>query len=180
MEKIMSPTINGMAAEGRQFVGVLYAGLMIRNGEPYLLEYNCRFGDPETQPIIMRLKSDLVEVLDAAINGTLQKVSLEWDPRPAVCVVLASGGYPGDYEKGKVIRGLSDAQSFKDVEVFHAGTVLKEGDYITNGGRVLGVTALGNDYTSAIKNAYDAAQKISWDGMHYRRDIGRRAIKRDS
>jgi len=181
MNKIILPTIRGMAAEGRAFTGVLYAGLMIRDGNPKLLEFNCRFGDPETQPIMMRMKTDLVGVIDAAINGTLDKIKLEWDKRPAVCVVIASGGYPGGYEKGKVIRGLSDALNLNDVTVFHAGTSLKEGEYLTNGGRVLGVTAKGADIAAAIKNAYAAVEKISWDGAHYRKDIGHRAlVNRDS
>lgn len=181
MNKIILPTIRGMADEGREFSGVLYAGLMIRDGNPMLLEFNCRFGDPETQPIMMRLNTDIVDVIEAAINGTLDKIELEWDLRPSVCVVMASGGYPGNYEKGKVIRGLTDARSSVDVAVFHAGTSFRDGEYRTNGGRVLGVTALGDDITAAIKNAYDAVEKISWDGMHYRRDIGRRAlVNRDS
>lgn len=177
MKKIMVPAVGGMAKDGREFVGVLYAGLMIRNGEPKVLEFNCRFGDPETQPIMMRLKTDLVDVMEAAVNGTLNNIELEWDGRPAVCVVLAAGGYPGGYEKGAHIKGLSEAASLADTAVFHAGTSEKEGSCVTNGGRVLGVTALGNDIASAIRNAYDAVGKISWEGMHFRRDIGKRALR---
>lgn len=177
MKKIMVPAVGGMAKDGREFVGVLYAGLMIRNGEPKVLEFNCRFGDPETQPIMMRLKTDLVDVMEAAVNGTLNKIELEWDSRPAVCVVLAAQGYPGSYEKGSSIRGLNEADGLADTAVFHAGTTEKEGVVVTSGGRVLGVTALGEDIASAIKNAYAAVEKISWEGMHYRKDIGRRALK---
>ncbi len=177
MSEVMKPAVRGMAAEGRAFAGVLYAGLMIKDGRFNVLEFNCRFGDPETQPIMMRLKTDLVDLIEAAIDGTLGKVKPEWDKRPSVCVVMASGGYPGDYEKGKPIRGLADAESQPDVTVFHAGTTFRDGDYLTNGGRVIGVTALGTDIASAIKNAYDAAEKISWEGAHYRKDIGRRALK---
>jgi len=177
MNEIMLPTVRGMAKEGREFVGTLYAGLMIKDGRPKLLEFNCRFGDPETQPVMMRMRTDLVDVIDAAMNRTLDRVKLEWDPRPAVCVVMASAGYPGDYEKGKVIRGLSGAQDLHDTAVFHAGTTFKNGDYLTSGGRVLGVTALGDDIASAIGNAYAAVDKISWEGAHYRKDIGRRALK---
>jgi len=176
VEQIMLPAIRGMAEEGLPFMGVLYAGLMIRDGNPSLLEFNCRFGDPETQPIMMRLKSDLVDVIEAAIDGKLNQVDLKWDPRPAVCIVLASGGYPGDYEKGRVIRGLPEVNQLCDVVAFHSGTAIKDGEYVTNGGRVLGVTAIGDDIPRAIKNAYDAVLKVSWEGMHYRRDIGQRAL----
>jgi phosphoribosylamine--glycine ligase len=176
MKKIMVPAVNGMAKDGRAFVGVLYAGLMIRNGEPKVLEFNCRFGDPETQPIMMRLKTDLVDVMEAAVNGTLNKIELEWDSRPAVCIVLAAQGYPGSYEKGSLIHGLDDADGLTDTAVFHAGTTVTEGGVVTSGGRVLGVTALGGDIASAIKNAYAAAGKISWEGMYYRKDIGKRAL----
>lgn len=177
MNQVVKPVIKGMTAEGRPFVGVLYAGLMIREGNINVLEFNCRFGDPETQPIMMRLKTDLVDAIEAAIGGTLDKIKLEWDNHPSVCVVMASGGYPESYEKGKVIRGLSDAKSLPDVTVFHAGTILKDGEYLTSGGRVLGVTALGSDIAHAIKNAYTAVEKITWEGMQYRKDIGRRAIE---
>lgn len=176
LDEIMVPTIRGMASEGRKFVGILYAGLMIKNGRPFVLEFNCRFGDPETQPIMMRLKSDLIEIIEAAIDGRLNKNIINWDIASAVCVVLSAKGYPGEYKKGDVIKGLSDLKDARNIKVFHSGTLRKEGDYITNGGRVLGVTALGNNISDAIKNAYGAVAKISWNGMHYRKDIGRKAL----
>ncbi|MBI4126185.1 MAG: phosphoribosylamine--glycine ligase, partial [Deltaproteobacteria bacterium] len=176
MDRIMLPAIRGMVTEGRPFTGVLYAGLMVCRGEPFLLEFNVRFGDPETQPLMMRLKNDFVDVLVASVNGTLDHIHLEWDPRPAVCVVMASGGYPGDYEKGKVIRGLADASVLPDVHVFHAGTAKQGTNVVTSGGRVVDVTALGKNYGEAINAAYAAVEKISWDGCHYRKDIGKRAL----
>lgn len=175
MERIMLPTVRGMVTEGMPFVGVLYAGLMIKNGEPYVLEYNVRFGDPETEPLMMKLKSDLCEVLNAAVTGTLNNISLEWDARPAACVVMASGGYPGAYEKGKVIAGLNIAEKEGDVCVFHAGTKRVGKDVVTDGGRVLAVTALGTDMSDAINRAYAAVECIHFDGVHYRKDIGYRA-----
>lgn len=177
MEEIMVPTVKAMAQEGHPYKGVLYGGLIIKGGEPKVLEFNCRFGDPEAQPILMRLKTDLVDVIEAAIDGRLSKLKLEWDDRAAVCVVLASKGYPGKYEKGKVIKGLDLVEKMQDVMVFHAGTALKDGKYVTAGGRVLGVTALGKTIKEAIDRAYDAVEKISWEGMHYRRDIGQKALK---
>jgi len=176
MEKIILPTARGMVTEGMPFVGVLYAGLMIKDDEPKVLEYNVRFGDPETQALLMRLKTDLVDVFDATTNGLLNQVSLSWDPRPAVCVVMAAGGYPGTYEKGKAISGLEEAAKMDDVAVFHAGTKCKGDQVVTNGGRVLGVTALGDDYQGVIDRAYEAVNKISWDGIHFRRDIGNKAL----
>ncbi len=174
---IMKPAVRAMSQLGRTYTGVLYAGLMINGGQPSVLEFNARFGDPETQPLMARLKSDLGEVLTATLEERLDEVKLEWDPRPAVCVVMASGGYPGSYEKGKVIEGLEDAQAMEDVVVFHAGTK-KQGDgIVTSGGRVLGVTALGDDIRPAIDRAYEAVSKISWEGVHYRKDIGARAPK---
>ena len=178
VETVIRPTVEGLAREGTPYVGVLYAGLMIQDGRPKVLEFNCRFGDPECQPIVMRMKGDLVPVLEACIDGTLDRVSLEWDPRPAVCVVMASGGYPGSYTKGHAIRGLDEAARLDDVVVFHAGT-RREGDrVVTAGGRVLGVTALGEDIPGAIRRAYEAVERISWEGVHYRRDIGRKALRR--
>lgn len=175
MERIMLPASRGMVTEGMPFTGVLYAGLMVKDGEPRVLEFNVRFGDPETQSLMMRLKTDLVDVLESSISGTLNKVSLGWDPRPAVCVVMASGGYPGNYENGRVISGLDEAANLPDVKVFHAGTK-KDGDKIlTNGGRVLGVAALGLDTQNAISRAYEAVGKISWEGVHFRRDIGQKS-----
>ncbi len=177
MGEIMVPTVNAMAAEGMPYKGVLYGGLIIKEGQPKVLEFNCRFGDPEAQPILMRLRTDLLDVVEAASAGRLQELQLDWDERAAVCVVLASKGYPGKYEKGKVIKGLEEAEKMKDVMVFHAGTALKNGKYVTAGGRVLGVTALGSTIKEAIERAYEAVSKISWEGMHYRRDIGQKALK---
>jgi len=178
METIMLPTIRAMASEGRKYRGVLYAGLMIRDGRPKVLEFNARFGDPETQPLLMRLKSDLLPVLEATLDGSIGKIHPEWDRRPAVCVVMASGGYPGSYAKGKVISGLDEAARVPGAFVFHAGTALKDGKVVTSGGRVLGVTAVGNGIREAIETAYQAAGKITWEGAQYRRDIGRKALNR--
>ncbi|NPA25805.1 MAG: phosphoribosylamine--glycine ligase [Deltaproteobacteria bacterium] len=179
MNDIMIPTVKALAAEGCKYRGILYAGLMIKDGIPKVLEFNARFGDPETQPILMRLKSDLLPILEACISGHLAKTIVEWDERPAVCVAMASGGYPGEYEKGKVISGLNLAARLKDVMVFHAGTAKNEEDkIITNGGRVLGVTAVGDDIPKAIEKAYHAVAKISWEGAHYRTDIGKKALRR--
>jgi len=180
MNEIMIPTVKAMAAEGRPYKGVLYAGLMIDGDTPRVLEFNGRFGDPEAQPLLMRLKTDLVEIMEAVIDERLDRVRIETDPRAAVCVVMASGGYPGAYEKGKTIEGLEDAAAMEDVVVFHAGT-RREGDCIvTSGGRVLGVTALGDDISAAIHKAYQAVSKIHWDGVHYRKDIGAKALKKQA
>jgi phosphoribosylamine--glycine ligase len=176
MEKILRPMIQGMWEEGRPYRGVLYAGLMIREGQPKVLEFNARFGDPETQPALMRMKGDIVPVLEACMKGTLSQCRIEWDERAAVCVVMASKGYPGDYEKGKAIKGLQEVSRMEDVFVFHAGTASKEGQIVTNGGRVLGVTGLGEDIHRAIERTYEAVKKISWDGVHYRTDIGQKAL----
>ncbi|MCH7556980.1 MAG: phosphoribosylamine--glycine ligase [Planctomycetes bacterium] len=175
--EIFVPVVDGMNRNGTPYKGVLYAGLMITGGGPRVLEFNVRFGDPETQPILARLKSDLLEVLLAVCDGTLDQVTLEWDRRPAVCVVMASGGYPGDYEKGKKILGLEEAQQLEDVIVFHAGTKDMDGDIVTNGGRVLGVTALGQTIRDAKERAYRAVDKIKFDGAYCRRDIADKAIK---
>jgi phosphoribosylamine--glycine ligase len=178
MEKIMIPTVRGMAKEGREYQGVLYAGLMIKDEKARVLEFNARFGDPEAQPLLMRMKSDLIPVLEATIDKKLAGQKIQWEERPSVCVVMASGGYPGSYEKGKPISGLRDAAKVRDAFVFHAGTALKGGRVVTNGGRVLGVTALGSGIQEAIQRAYEAAAKISWEGVYYRKDIGRKAIQR--
>jgi phosphoribosylamine--glycine ligase len=178
MERIVLPTVKGMAAEGHPYRGVLYAGLMIQEGEPRVLEFNARLGDPEAQPLLVRMASDLVPVLEAAIEGRLHEVDIAWRPEPAVCVVLAAGGYPGPYEKGRPITGLRAAGRLKDVAVFHAGTALQQGRVVTAGGRVLGVTALGNPLSAAIDRAYQAVRKIRWEGMHFRTDIGRKALVR--
>ncbi len=178
MDQVMIPTVKAMAAEGRAYRGLLYAGLMINRGEPRVLEFNARFGDPEAQPLLMRMESDLLPILEAVIDGRLHEVGIEWKPEPAVCVVMASGGYPGAYEKGKVISGLRAASRLKDVVVFHAGTALAGGKVVTSGGRVLGVTAIGKDVSEAIARAYRAVEKIRWDGAHFRTDIGKKALNR--
>jgi phosphoribosylamine--glycine ligase len=175
--EILVPVVDGMNRNGSPYKGVLYAGVMITGGGPRVLEFNVRFGDPETQPILIRLKSDLLEVLLAVCDGTLDRITLEWDRRPAVCVVMASGGYPGDYEKGKKIIGLQEAQQIEDVVVFHAGTKDVNGDIVTNGGRVLGVTALGDTIKQAKQRAYRAVEKIKFDGAYCRSDIADKAIK---
>jgi phosphoribosylamine--glycine ligase len=175
--EILVPVVDCMNRNDTPYKGVLYAGLMITAGGPRVLEFNVRFGDPETQPIIMRLKSDLLEVCNAVCEQKLDQVTLEWDERPAVCVVMASGGYPGDYEKGKVITGINEAEQLKDVVVFHAGTAKKDGKLVTAGGRVLGVTAIGATTADAKKQAYEAVGKISFEGARYRRDIADKAIK---
>ena len=176
--EILVPVVDGMNRNGTPYKGILYAGVMITAGGPRVLEFNVRFGDPETQPILMRLKSDLLEVLLAVCDGKLDEVTLEWDPRPAVCVVMASGGYPGSYEKGKEITGLENAKQLKDVIVFHAGTAIQNGNIVTAGGRVLGVTALGQDITQAKAKAYEAVDSIGFDGAYCRRDIADKAIKK--
>jgi len=178
MDEIMIPTIKGMASEGRPYRGVLYGGLMIANGQPKVLEFNARFGDPENQPIMMRMKGDIVPLLEACIQGNLRGGIIDWDPRWAVCVVMASKGYPESYEKNKVIRGLDGVREMQDVFVFHAGTARAGGDIVTNGGRVLGVTALGGDARGAIDLAYSAVKRIGWDGVYYRSDIGKKALDR--
>jgi phosphoribosylamine--glycine ligase len=177
LDKIVYRTIDGLVKEGITYKGVLYAGVMITKNGPMTLEFNVRFGDPETQAILPRLKSDLVEIMLAAGEQKLSRLrTLEWDDRPCVCVVCASGGYPGDYEKNKEILGLEDAAGMKDIVVFHAGTKKQGGKILTNGGRVLGVTGLGATIKEAIGRTYQAVEKISFEGMHYRKDIGRRAL----
>ena len=179
MDEVIMPTIRGMAAEGNSYVGFLYAGLMIdADGAPKVIEYNCRFGDPETQPIMMRLQSDLVTLCSAALDGTLDRCKTEWDPRPAVGVVLAAGGYPNDYAKGLPISGL-DAAAKLEGKVFHAGTRLQGDQVVTNGGRVLCATALGNSVTDAQRNAYALARTIQWQDVYMRTDIAYRAIERE-
>lgn len=178
VEKVLVPTVHAMNSEGRRFKGVLYAGLMITGGGARVLEYNVRFGDPETQPILMRLENDLLDVLEAVADGKLAEQELTWTDEPAVCVVMASGGYPGAYEKGKVITGLDAAGAEDDVVVFHAGTSCKGEDVVTSGGRVLGVTALGKDLQGAIDKAYAAVEKIDFEGAQNRTDIGRKGVAR--
>jgi len=177
VKEILVPTIDGMNRCDAPYRGILYAGLMLTQGGPRVLEYNCRFGDPETQPILMRLNSDLLQVMLAVCEGRLDKINLEWDPRPAVCVVISSGGYPGSYEKGKVIEGLDEAAKLKDVVVFHAGTAKRDAQVVTNGGRVLGVTALGDTIAAAKARAYEAVDKIRFEGAYCRRDIADKALK---
>jgi phosphoribosylamine--glycine ligase len=177
MREVILPTIRGMKAEGIPYSGFLYAGLMIgADGVPKVLEFNCRFGDPETQPVMMRLKSDLVELIEAALAGRLDQIEARWDARAALGVVMAAGGYPGSYRQGDVIEGLPPDAA--DAKVFHAGTALKDGKVVTSGGRVLCVTALGANVAAAQKRAYETLNSIRWNGAQYRRDIGYRAIRR--
>jgi phosphoribosylamine--glycine ligase len=171
--EVLEPFISGLVADGLSFQGMLFPGLMMTPEGPKVLEFNCRFGDPETQVLMLRLKSDLLNLIEATIEGTLSSVTPQWDERAAICVVLASGGYPGAIEKGKVIEGIGDDEADPDVVVFHAGTVIKEGRVMTNGGRVLGVTALGSTLDEARAKAYTAADKISFVGKQLRRDIGK-------
>lgn len=179
MKEIIYPTVNGMAAEGNTYVGFLYAGLMIdASGAPKVIEYNCRFGDPETQPIMLRLQSDLVELCLAALKGDLDKTTADWDSRASVGVVLAAGGYPDAYDKGDIISGLPATETPGE-KVFHAGTAQQEGHTVTNGGRVLCATALGNSVLEAQQRAYALAKQISWKGMFYRTDIAYRAVARE-
>jgi phosphoribosylamine--glycine ligase len=180
MKEVMAPTVAGLAAEGIPYVGFLYAGLMIGpDGAPKVLEYNCRLGDPETQPILMRLESDLVELCLRALDGRLAEAAPQWDRRSALGVVMAAGGYPGDYEKGLPIRGLDEVAGVPDTMVFHAGTRLQDGQILTNGGRVLCVTALGETVTQAQAHAYALVERIRWQDAYYRRDIGYRALRRE-
>ena len=173
-DKIMFPLIRAMKAEGRSYQGILYAGLMLTKHGPKILEFNARFGDPETQPLLVRMESDIIPLFEACIDGTLEQCDLKWKPETSVCVVMAAKGYPGSYEKGKEISGLDEAGALPDVVVFHAGTKGESGKVLTNGGRVLGITATGPDTPSAIAKAYEAVSKIKWDGIHYRKDIGAR------
>jgi len=179
MDEIILPTVRGMAEAGMPFKGVLYAGLMITDSGPKLIEYNVRFGDPECQVLMMRLKSDLLPALLATADGVLGNFDLRWRSEPALSVVMASQGYPGDYEKGTVIRGLAEAASDANVEIFHAGTTLRDGEILATGGRVLNVTALGNSVQEAQARAYQAIDKIDWPEGYCRRDIGWRAIERE-
>jgi phosphoribosylamine--glycine ligase len=176
MSEITIPTVKALAAEGHPYHGVLYAGLMINAGEPKVLEFNCRLGDPETQSIFMRMKGDLVPVMKACIDGGLAAVEIAWDPRTAVCVVMASQGYPGSYEKGKVIKGLEVVEGMEGVYCFHAGTRVENGNYLTAGGRILGVTGLGKGIKEAMDVTYRAVAEITWDGAYFRTDIGEKAL----
>ena len=175
-KKVLEPFMRGCVAEGIDYRGLLYPGVMLTKAGPKILEFNARFGDPETQVYLTRLENDLVELLDASVNGTLDKIELKWKPEASVCVVMASGGYPGNYAKGKPILGLAAAAKLPHTKVFHAGTALKNGEIVTNGGRVLGVTALGKDLKAAQAAAYAAVAKIHFDGAHFRRDIAVKAL----
>jgi phosphoribosylamine--glycine ligase len=175
---IARPVVAGMKAEGAEYKGVLYCGLMMTARGPMVLEFNCRFGDPETQPILMRLESDLVEAMEASIEGRTSEGDFKWSNDAAVCVVMASGGYPGSYEAGKRITGLEDAAKLEGIKVFHAGTSKREGEFYTAGGRVLGVTARAAELQTAVQHAYDACAKIGFDGAHYRKDIAARALQK--
>ncbi len=185
MHEVIIPTVNGMAAEGNTYVGFLYAGLMITpEGEPKVVEFNCRFGDPEAQPVMMRLQSDLIELCLTAIKGELDKVTVDFDPRPAVGVVLAAGGYPDSYDKGAIITGLdtnqsADSEQSADSKIFHAGTKEIDGEIVTNGGRVLCATAIADNVILAQQAAYSLVDQISWDEVYYRTDIAYRAIERE-
>jgi phosphoribosylamine--glycine ligase len=178
-QTILVPTVHALKRGRRPFRGVLYAGIIVTNQGSRVLEFNCRFGDPETQPLLMRLRTDLVDLIEAVVDGKLEDFAedrLEWDPRPAVCVVMASQGYPGSYAKGKVISGLDEAAALPDVKVFHSGTKLENGIVVTDGGRVLGVTALGNTLALAKERAYEAVKVISFPGAFYRTDIADKAL----
>jgi phosphoribosylamine--glycine ligase len=175
---IARPVVEGMKAEGAEFKGVLYCGLMMTARGPMVLEFNCRFGDPETQPILMRLESDLVDALEASIAGRVSEGDFKWSRDASVCVIMASGGYPGTFEVGKKITGLDEAAAVDGVKVFHAGTTKRGGEFYTAGGRVLGVSARAADLETAVERAYEACEKIHFDGAHYRKDIAARAMKK--
>jgi phosphoribosylamine---glycine ligase len=174
---VARPVVAGMKAESAEYKGILYCGIMMTARGPMVLEFNCRFGDPETQPIMMRMESDLLEAIEASIEGRVSDGDFRWSSDPAICVVMASGGYPSSYEAGKAITGIEDADRMYGVKVFHAGTNRRDGAYYTSGGRVLGVTARGSDLADAVERAYDAAMKIRFDGMQYRKDIAARGLK---
>jgi phosphoribosylamine--glycine ligase len=178
MAEIVLPTIRAMQDEGAPYQGVLYVGLMITRAGPRVVEFNCRFGDPECQAILPRFNGDLLPLLAAVADGHGLPAALKWHADASVCVVLASGGYPGKYETGQAIRGVEEAERVAGVHVFHAGTVMRDGHLVTAGGRVLGVQALGHDIKEAITRAYAAVARIKWRGMHCRKDIGRRAVGR--
>jgi phosphoribosylamine--glycine ligase len=178
--EVLAPLLAGLKKKRIHYRGVVYVGLMIGKDGPRVLEFNARFGDPECQPIMMRLKSDLIPLLEATIDGKLHEVVADWHDDPALCVVLTANGYPGAYDKGKEIHGLDQLKNWSDGFVFHAGTAKEQDRWLTSGGRVLGVTARGKNIASAVENVYRAVGKISWDGMHYRKDIAQRAIKKVS
>ncbi|MFP4105241.1 MAG: phosphoribosylamine--glycine ligase [Phycisphaerae bacterium] len=177
--EVLVPIVDAMRRDFGRYEGILYAGLMLTPGGPKVIEFNCRFGDPECQPLMMRLKGDLVAAMKAVCEHKLDEVDLAIDPRPSVCVVMSSGGYPGEYKKGHVISGIDQADAMDDVKVFHAGTAERNGKIVNNGGRVLGVTAVGDTIADAKKRAYEAVAKISWEDCYYRKDIADKAIKQD-
>lgn len=178
LNNIMKKTVSGMKQDGRLIKGIIYAGIMICNGAPYVLEFNCRFGDPETQPLLYRMKSDLLPYLEASVNGNLRSLNpIQWEDGYSVCVVMSSGGYPGSYEKGKVIHGLDDAAKIKNTMVFHAGTQKQDEKIVTSGGRVLSITALGPNIKEAISRTYEVVDLIDFEGKQYRKDIGYKAIQ---
>src|SRR5438128_1571554 len=178
VQHIALPVVAGMKAEGAEYKGILYCGLMMTARGPMVLEFNCRFGDPETQPILMRLESDLCEALEASVEGRVSDGDFRWSPDAAVCVVMSSGGYPGTFEVGKKITGLDEAEKIEGVKVFHAGTTKHDDAYFTAGGRVLGVTARAGNLTTAVQRAYQAVTKINYEGAHYRNDIASRAVNK--
>jgi phosphoribosylamine--glycine ligase len=178
LQHIARPVVAGMKAEGAEYKGVLYCGLMMTARGPMVLEFNCRFGDPETQPVLVRLESDLVEALEASIDGRVSEGDFRWSADASVCVVMASGGYPGTFEMGKKISGLEDAERIAGVKVFHAGTTKHDDAYFTAGGRVLGITARAASLGTAVERAYEAAAKIGFGGAYYRKDIAARALKK--
>lgn len=178
VDTVVRPTIDGMAQDGCPYSGILYVGLMIKDGQPRVVEYNARFGDPEAQPLLMRMKSDIVPVLQACARGELGQEKIEWHDKAAVCVVMASGGYPSSFEKGRPISGLGAAAEIDDLVVFHAGTSFNDGEIVNNGGRVLGVTGLGSTVREAIDKAYQGVSVVDWQDVHYRKDIGARALNR--
>ncbi len=175
-ETIVAPTIQAMSAEGTPFVGLLYPGLILTDSGPKLLEYNARFGDPETQSYMRLLETDILDIFDACIDGTLDNLEIKWKEKSACTIILASGGYPENYEKGKVISGIDKAEMQPDIVVFHAGTAMKDRELVTSGGRVLGVSATGTTLEEALQKAYKAVNEISFEGMQYRKDIGKSAL----
>ena len=172
MKTIYQPTVDALNEEGRTFKGIIFFGLMLTPKGMKVIEYNARFGDPETQVVLPRLKTDLMEIFEACVDGTLDKVDVQWEDNAAACVVMASGGYPVSYKKGYEITGLEDAEAMDNITVFHAGTALKDGKFVTNGGRVLGVTGVGENLDEAIKTAYEGVAKIDFKDKHFRKDIG--------
>ncbi|HEX9666162.1 MAG TPA: phosphoribosylamine--glycine ligase [Thermodesulfobacteriota bacterium] len=177
MERIMVPVIRALNKEGRRYKGVLYAGLMIKDSEPTVLEFNCRFGDPETQPLLMRMKSDIVPILNAVVDGDLNGYEIEWRPESSVCVVIASKGYPGDYKTGIELQGLEALEDLDNVVLFHAGTTIEDGKIVSNGGRILGVTTIGNSMNESIDLAYKAIRMMDDEDIYYRTDIGKKALR---